>query len=85
LPNGVLLRNNIHIATCEVGKVAETLQSLRLSPFTVKAKAKFILATDGVTLEAEELITGETVTSDYPNFPDHFIQKLHALVFATVK
>jgi hypothetical protein len=72
LPNGVLLRNNIHLATCEVGKVAETLQSLRLSPTTVKAKAKFILATDGERFDAEELITGEVVTSLYTDFPNHF-------------
>lgn len=72
LPNGVLLRNNIHLATCEVGKVAETLQSLRLSPTTAKAKAKFILATDGETLDAEELITGEIITSAYSDFPNHF-------------
>ena len=72
LPNGVLLRNNIHLATCEVGKVAETLQSLRLSPSTAKAKAKFILATDGERFDAEELITGEVVTSAYTDFPNHF-------------
>ena len=72
LPNGVLLRNNIHIATCEVGKVAETLQALRLSPSTAKAKAKFILATDGERFDAEEVITGEVVTSAYTDFPNHF-------------
>jgi hypothetical protein len=72
LPNGVLLRNNIHLATCAVGKVAETLQALRLSPSTAKAKAKFILATDGERFDAEELITGETVTSAYTDFPNHF-------------
>ena len=72
LPNGVLLRNNIHLATCEVGKVAETLQALRLSPSTAKAKAKFILATDGERFDAEELITGEVVTSAYTEFPNHF-------------
>jgi hypothetical protein len=72
LPNGVLLRNNIHLATCEVGKVAETMQALRLSPSTAKAKAKFILATDGERFDAEELITGEMVSSHYTDFPNHF-------------
>ncbi len=85
LPNGVLLRNNIHLATCAVGKVAETLQALRLSPSTVKAKAKFILATDGETLEAEELITGETVTSDYTDFPNHFGMFLPLAGISTIK
>jgi hypothetical protein len=85
LPNGVLLRNNIHLATCAVGKVAETLQSLRLSPTTAKAKAKFILATDGETLDAEELITGETVTSAYTDFPNHFGMFLPLAGISTIK
>jgi hypothetical protein len=85
LPNGVLLRNNIHLATCEVGKVAETLQSLRQSPATVKAKAKFILATDGETLDAEELITGETVTSAFIDFPNHFGMFLPLAGISTIK
>jgi hypothetical protein len=84
-PNGVLLRNNIHLATCEVGKVAETLQALRLSPSTVKAKAKFILATDGETLDAEELITGETATSAYSDFPNHFGMFLPLAGISTIK
>lgn len=69
---GVLLRSNIHIAVCEVGSVGETLKALRASPATTKAKAKFILATDGKTLEAEELANGETITCAYPDFPNHF-------------
>jgi len=85
LPNGVLLRNNIHLATCEVGKVAETLQALRLSPSTAKAKAKFILATDGETLDAEELITGETITSAYTDFPNHFGMFLPLAGISTIK
>lgn len=85
LHHGVLLRNNIHLATCEVGKVAETLQSLRLSPNTAKAKAKFILATDGETLDAEELITGETVTSAYTDFPNHFGMFLPLAGISTIK
>jgi hypothetical protein len=85
LPNGVLLRNNIHLATCEVGKVTETLQALRLSPSTAKAKAKFILATDGETLDAEELITGETVTSAYKDFPNNFGMFLPLAGISTIK
>src|SRR6202167_4069077 len=52
---GVLQRNNIHIAVCPEGHVGETLAKLRASPKTIANKAKFILATDGVTLEAEDL------------------------------
>ena len=58
---GVLQTNNIHIATCPVGEVTQTLSALRVSPATTKAKAKFVLATDGTTLEAEDLTSGETV------------------------
>lgn len=85
LPGGVLLRNNIHLATCANGKVGETLQALRSSPATTKAKAKFILATDGETLDAEELITGETVTSDYTDFPNHFGLFLPLAGISTIK
>jgi len=72
VPGGVLQRNNIHIAVCEAGTVGETLKALRASPATTKAKAKFILATDGWTMEAEELTGGETITCTYPDFPNHF-------------
>ncbi|MBG5627584.1 class I SAM-dependent DNA methyltransferase [Pseudomonas aeruginosa] len=85
VPGGVLLRSNIHIATCELGGVGETLKALRASPATTKAKAKFILATDGQTLEAEELITGETIACDYPDFPNHFGFLLPLAGISTIK
>lgn len=72
LPSAVLQRNNIHIATCEPGKVGETLSALRASPRNVSAKAKFLLATDGVTFEAEDLVGGETIACAYADFPRHF-------------
>jgi len=55
IDDGVLQSNNIHIATCPVGQVGETLNALRESPATRKFKAKFILATDGDTLEQAEI------------------------------
>src|SRR5690606_22053721 len=63
---------NIHILTCEAGQVTQSLAALKASPATAKAKAKFILATDGVDFEAEDLASGETVACAYKNFPDHF-------------
>ncbi|GAB3832979.1 type IIL restriction-modification enzyme MmeI [Pontibacter rugosus] len=36
---GVLQRNNIHIVVCEEGAVLETLNQLRNSPATARAKA----------------------------------------------
>ena len=55
VPGGVLQRGNIHVATCGHGTVGETLTALRNSAATAKAKAKYILATDGHTAEAEYL------------------------------
>jgi hypothetical protein len=69
---GVLQTNNIHIATCKPGDVTRTLTALRESPATAKAKAKFILATDGVDFEAEAVTNGDTVACAYKDFPDHF-------------
>ncbi|HEX5233899.1 MAG TPA: DNA methyltransferase [Silvibacterium sp.] len=69
---GVLQTGSIHIATCNAGQVTQTLQALKESPATTKAKAKFVLATDGVDFEAEELAGGETVACAYEDFPNHF-------------
>jgi hypothetical protein len=70
VPGGVLQRNNIHIATCAPGEAA--LRALRESPKTAAGKAKFVLATDGVELQAEDLASGDTVASPYPEFARHF-------------
>jgi hypothetical protein len=69
---GVLQTNNIHIATCDAGETSTTLKALKASPATAKAKAKFILATDGQDFEAEDLTTGSTAACAYRDFPDHF-------------
>jgi len=82
---GVLQTSNIHLAVCEPGKVTETLAALKASPSTARAKAKYVLATDGETLEAEELESGETVACDYPQFPDHFGFFLPLAGISTVK
>jgi hypothetical protein len=82
---GVLLRNNIHIAICSDGGVDQALKNLRESPSTVKAKAKFILATDGKTLEAEELVNGETINCAFEDFPNHFGFLLPLAGISTIK
>lgn len=66
--DGVLQRNNIHLAVCALGEVTATLNALRHSPATHKAKVKFILATDGQSFEAEDLSSGETVACAYADF-----------------
>ena len=82
---GVLQTNYIHIATCSTGEVTKTLTALRDSPATGKAKAKFILATDGADFEAEDLGSGETVACGYKDFPDHFGFFLPLAGITTVK
>jgi len=85
VPNGLLQRNKIHLAVCQEGGVSEALKALRQSPATVKAKAKFILATDGQTLEAEELVSGETIASAYQDFPNHLGFFLPLAGISTIK
>ncbi len=84
-PGGLLQRNNIHIAACEPGAVHATLKALRDSPKTTASKAKFILTTDGTTLEAEDLASGETIASDFPDFAQHFGFFLPLAGISTVK
>jgi len=72
LTGGVLQRSNIHLKVCAEGEVTTTLAALRQSPATARHKAKFILATDGLSLEAENLLDGGTVACSYPDFHEHF-------------
>lgn len=82
---GVLQTNNIHIAVAAPGEVTKTFAALKASPATIKFKAKFVLATDGETFEAEDLANGETVASAYADFPDHFGFFLPLAGITTVK
>lgn len=72
IEGGVLQRSNIHIATCDPDAVAARLSALRGSPKTASQKAKFILATDGVEVQAEDLASGETIACSFPDLPNHF-------------
>src|ERR1700738_268098 len=72
IPGGVLQRNHIHIAVCADGMVSKTIVALRESPKTISAKAKFVLATDGVVLEAEDLTSSETIACPYADFAKSF-------------
>ncbi|MFN7881457.1 MAG: class I SAM-dependent DNA methyltransferase, partial [bacterium] len=85
ITGGVLQRSNIHIATCAAGEVDATLKALRESPKTASAKAKFVLATDGETFQAEDLNGGGTVACSYAEFPDHFGFFLPLAGITTVK
>jgi hypothetical protein len=86
IAGGVLQRNNIHLATCDLGAVDATLQSLRDSPKTTSAKAKFILATDGETLAAEDVTSDDPpIACEYADFPNHFGFFLPLAGITTVK
>ncbi|WP_323034143.1 class I SAM-dependent DNA methyltransferase [Pararhodobacter sp.] len=82
---GVLQTNNIHIAIAPPGEVTATLAALKASPATTRAKAKFILATDGDWFESENLIDGETVACPYGDFPNKFGFFLPLAGITTVK
>jgi hypothetical protein len=58
LRGGVLLQSNIHLAVCPAGETHAALGLLKASPQTAKAKAKFILATDGQMLERKLKLRG---------------------------
>ena len=85
IKGGVLQHNNIHIAVCADGEVSETLKRLKESSATAKAKAKFILATDGKDFQAEDLTSGETVACGYTDFHNHFGFFLPLAGISTVK
>lgn len=69
---GVLQRNNIHIKVVPVGGVAPAIDDLKTSPETGRARAKFVLATDGREFHAEEMESGDLVVCDFPEFHEHF-------------
>jgi hypothetical protein len=82
---GVLQKNNIHLKVCPEGEVTSTLSALRESPATSRHKAKFILATDGHSVEAENLADGETVSCEFAKLGDHFGFFLPLAGITTVK
>lgn len=83
--DAILQRNNIHIATSKKGKVSETLEILRKSPATKKSKAEYILATDGLDFQAENIFSGETVACEYKDFHNYFGFFLSLANITTVK
>lgn len=85
VPGGVLQQNNVHIAVAPEAEVMETLVRLKASPATAKLKAKFIIATDGLNFQAEDLNSGETVSCDYADFHNYFGFFLTLAGISTVK
>ena len=82
---GVLQRSNIHIKVAPEGDAAAALAALKASPETTRAKAKFLLATDGREFHAEDVESGDIVVCDYYEFPEHFGFFLPLAGITTVK
>ena len=85
---GLLQINNIHIKVCAEGQVSDTIRALRESPATnnTRNRVKFILATDGITLEAEDLVSDiAPIVCPFTDFPDHFGFFLPLAGISTVK
>jgi hypothetical protein len=82
---GVLQRSNIHIVVATPGGVGTSLATLRASPKTASQKAKFILATDGDSVEAEDLLSGDALACSYGEFGQHFAFFLPLAGISTVK
>ena len=85
LPGGVLQRNNIHLAVCAAGEVTDTLRQLSDATETAKQKAKFILATDGQEIQAEDLVNGDTLACAYGELDQHFTFFFELAGISTVK
>ena len=82
---GVLQRNHIHIKVCPEGEVVATLAALKASPATARARARFVLATDGKEFHAEDVNSGDVIVCDFPDFPEHFGFFLPLAGITTVK
>jgi hypothetical protein len=85
LEGGVLQTKNIHLLVCDEGKVTESLKALVDSPETSKRKAKYALATDGKTIEAENIAEGETLVCEFSKLADNFGFFLALAGITTVK
>jgi len=83
---GVLQTNHIHILVAGPGAVAAAFEALKGSPATKRFKARFVLATDGVELYAEDLTSDEApVICAFTDFPNHFGSFLALAGISTVR
>lgn len=73
--DGVLQSGSIHIKTCDLGQVPETLTAIKDSKATQtkRNKVRFVLATDGVQIEAEDLASGDVIACTFEDLPNHFV------------
>jgi hypothetical protein len=72
LTGGVLQRSNIHILVCESGGILDAMDSLRASEESKKAKVKFLLATDGEDVLAENCSDSDLLACAFEDLGAHF-------------
>jgi hypothetical protein len=72
IESGVLLNQKFHYAPCSSDQVEETLARLKASRRTTKYKPAIIIATDGITVAAEHLKSGESLHCGFQEIGDHF-------------
>ncbi|WDR06670.1 lactate dehydrogenase [Devosia rhodophyticola] len=83
---GVLQTNHIHIKIAEPGGTAQAFEALKASPATKRFKARFVLATDGQELYAEDVSADDApLICAYADFPNHFGAFLALAGISTVK
>ena len=70
--DGILQRNNIHMLVAKPGELDDALTTLRDSKATTKNKAHFILTTDGESVAAENLKTGDHLACDFDKLGEEF-------------
>jgi N-6 DNA Methylase len=83
---GILQRSNIHLKVCAPNEVSAALKELRDSTKTASQKVKFILATDGQTVEAENLADDDSpLVCSYSELANHFDYFLPLAGITTVR
>ena len=70
--DGILQRNNIHMVVAKPDEIDDALTALRNSKATSKNKAHFILTTDGESVAAENLKTGDHLACDFDKLGEEF-------------
>ncbi|WP_417809858.1 class I SAM-dependent DNA methyltransferase [Thioclava sp.] len=72
LPGGVLFNKKFHYAPALAGLTNVTLDQLRASKKTKAAKPAILIATDGETVAAEHLASGDTLHCRFDEIGDNF-------------
>lgn len=71
VPAAVLQPKLAHLLVTATGETHDGLRRLKESPATEKQKARFLVATDGHVLSAEDRLTGEALETDLAKLPEH--------------